>query len=209
VDDLGLGDRNLTQEIQAYLRIPVLGRIYAGWWRAHDSGSATLQRSVDFEGFTFTQSTTIDSEVTLDVGYLNYEFAFPTIPIGDVVKVEIGAELGVRGLRGFGSIHDTTSGQTESRTGTVGLPTLGAHVSAQLFTFVRADVEVLGLTFSYGPWSMHYLEASAEAVAQPLPWLFAGVGYKLVDLKFHHSGSQRFNLDLGVSGLFITAGLRF
>src|SRR5213079_2221872 len=32
--DLGLGDRNLTHEIQGYLRLPLLGRIYAGWWRA-------------------------------------------------------------------------------------------------------------------------------------------------------------------------------
>ena len=207
--DLGLGDRNLTTEIQAYLRLPVLGRIYAGWWRAHDTGSETLTRNVDFEGFTFSQSTTIDSEVTLDVGYLTYEFAFPTIPIGDLVKVELGAQLGVRALRGSGSIHDTSSGQTESKSGTVGLPTLGARVAVTLFTYVRAEVEVLGLAFSYGDWSMHYFEASGEIVAQPLPWLFAGVGYKLADLDFKHSGSQKFDLDVGVSGLYITAGVRF
>src|SRR5689334_11274556 len=50
--DLGLGDRNLTHEIQGYLGIPLLGRIYLGWWRAHDTGSETLTRTIDFEGFT-------------------------------------------------------------------------------------------------------------------------------------------------------------
>ena len=207
--DLGLGDRNPTTELQAYVKIPVLGRLYAGWWRARDSGSEDLTRTFDFEGFTFTASSRVDSEVSLDVAYLNYEFAFPTIPIGDLVKVELGAEIGVRGLRGFGSIHDTASGETESKTGTVGLPTVGAHATVQLFTYVRAEVEVLGLAFSYADWSMHYLEASGELVAQPLPWLFAGVGYKFVDLKFNHSGSQKFDLDLGVAGLYVTAGVRF
>ena len=48
--DLGLADRNWTTEIQAYLRIPVLGRIYAGWWRAHDTGDETLNRTFDFAG---------------------------------------------------------------------------------------------------------------------------------------------------------------
>jgi len=207
--DLGLGDRNLTHELQAYVRLPVFGRIYAGWWRAHDTGSETLTRTFDFEGVQFQASTQIDSEVTLDVFYLNYEFAFPTIPIGDMVKLELGAELGVRGLRGFGSIHDTSSGDTESRSGTVGLPTLGSHVTAQLFTYVRVEAEVLGLTFSYNDWAAHYLEASAEVVAQPLPWLFAGVGYKYVSLDVRHNSSQKFAVDVGVAGLYLTVGVRF
>jgi hypothetical protein len=208
-DDLGLGDRNLTHELQAYVKIPVLGRIYAGWWRAHDTGSDTLTRSFDFQGVTFTTSTRIDSEVTLDVAYLNYEFAFPTIPIGDVVKIELGAELGVRGIRGFGSIHDTTSGQTESKSGIAGLPTLGVHATAVLFTYLRAELEVLGLAFRYGDWSAHYLEWSAELVGQPLPWLFAGLGYKAVDINVRHGGTDKFAVDVGVSGLYITFGVRF
>jgi hypothetical protein len=207
--DLGLGDRNLTHELQAYLRIPVVGRIYLGWWRAHDTGSETLTRTFDFEGMTFTASSRVDSEVTLDVAYLTYEFAFPTIPVGDLVKVEPAIQLGIRGLRGHAEIHDSGSGQNSDETGTVGLPTLGAHVTVELFKFVRAEVEVLGLAFSYGDWSMHYIEASAEVVAQPIPVLFAGVGYKYVNLDFHHGGSQKFDLDVGVAGLYITAGVRF
>ncbi|HVE42746.1 MAG TPA: hypothetical protein VNM14_22890 [Planctomycetota bacterium] len=208
-DDLGLGDRNLTHEIQAYLRIPVIGRIYAGWWRAHDSGSETVQRTFDFEGVQFQASSRIDSDVTLDVAYLNYEFAFPTIPIGDLVRVEFGAQLGVRALHGRAVIDDSLSGEHADKAGTVGLPTLGAHVTATLFTYVRAEVEVLGLAFSYGDWSMHYFEASAEIVAQPLPWLFGGVGYKVVDFHFKQSGSKTFDLDAGVSGLYLTFGVRF
>ena len=207
--DLGLADRNLTHEVQAYLRIPVIGRIYAGWWRAHDTGSETISRNFDFLGVPFAAATTVDSSVTLDVGYLTYEFAFPTIPLGDVFKLELAAQVGARVLRGAGSVHDSASGSGGSDNGTVGLPTLGGHVTVQLFSVVRAEVEVLGLTFSYGPYHMHYLEAYGEVVAQPLPWLFAGLGYKYVNLNLHHGGTQKFDLDVGVAGLYLTAGIRF
>ena len=207
--DLGLGDRNWTTELQAYLRVPVLGRFYAGWWRAHDTGSETVTRQFDFNGVTFQVNSQVDSEVQLDVAYLTYEFAFPTIPLGDLIKMELALQAGIRGIRGEGSFNDSFSGETGHETGAVGLPILGGHVTVQLFQYVRAEVEVLGLMFAYGDWSAHYLEASGEIVAQPLPWLFAGVGYKYVRLDFHHGGSQLFDLDVGVDGLFITAGVRF
>src|SRR5262249_479502 len=118
--DLGLADRNLTHELQAYLRIPVLGRIYGGWWRAHDTRSETITRTSDFQGFTFTSTDTVNSEVTLDVGYLTYEFPFPTIPIGgDVLNLELAAQLSARAFRGDGKIDDTTSGQGGHKAGTV------------------------------------------------------------------------------------------
>jgi hypothetical protein len=83
--------------------------------------------------------------------------------------VEFGAQLGVRALHGRAVIDDSLSGEHADKAGTVGLPTLGAHVTATLFTYVRAEVEVLGLAFSYGDWSMHYFEASAEIVAPAAP----------------------------------------
>jgi hypothetical protein len=207
--DLGLADRNLTHEIQGYLGIPLLGRIYLGWWRAHDTGSETLDRTIEFEGFTYTASTRIDSEVTLDVAYLTYEFAFPTIPVGDIVSIELGAQVSLRGLRGEGTIDESAGGNHASDDGIVGLPTIGAHVTVQLFKLIRVEVEAAGLTFRYGDWSMHYWEVSAEVVAQPLPWLFAGVGYKLAEIHVENDGNQRFLVDVGVAGLYITAGVRF
>ena len=187
----------------------MVGRIYGGWWRAHDTGSETITRTIDFEGIQFTVADRVDSEVTLDVAYLTYEFAFPTIPVGDVLKLEFGAQLGARLMHGAGSIQDTVTGERGSGSGTAGLPTLGVHVTAELFKYVRAEVEVAGLTFSYGDWSLHYLEASGEVVAQPLPWLFAGVGYKHVALDIRHDGRDKFAVDVSVAGLYITFGVRF
>jgi hypothetical protein len=207
--DLGLDDRNWTHELQVYLRIPVLGRIYLGWWRAHDSGEETLTRTFDFQGVTFTVADQVKSEVTLDVGYLAYEFAFPTIPIGDAVGIELALQLSARAIRGDASIEDSVGGQKEDKRGTVGFPTVGGHVTVGLFSIVRAEIEVLGMAFRYGNWRAHYLEASGEVTASPLPWIFAGLGYKWTNLDILYHGNQRFMVDVTIKGLYLTAGVRF
>ena len=208
--DLGLADRNLTHELQAYLSIPVLGRIYVGWWQAQDEGSETLSRSIDFAGFTFTASTQVESEMRLDVAYLTYEFALPTIPVGDLMGIEVALQVSARGLRGDFSIRESAGGNSGSEDGIVGIPTIGGHVTVTMFdSLLRAEVEVVGLAFAYRDWKAHYFEASGEVVVQPIPWLFAGVGYKLVNLDFRHNEDPRFLVDVTVSGLYITAGVRF
>lgn len=206
-NDLGLGDRNWTAEVQAYLHVPLAGYIYAGWWRAHDSGSETLEKQVNFAGETFAASTQIDSEFTLDVGYLTYEFAFPVIPLGNLIKLELGVSVGARVIRGEGRIEDSSMSAHDS--GVVGLPTVGAHAALRLFNYVRADVEVLGLLFRYSGNEVHYLEAYAEVTVEPLPWVFAGVGYKLAEVDLQHRGSDSFHINLDLSGVYLTVGLRF
>jgi len=206
-DDLGLGHRNFSTELQLYARIPVVGRIYAGWWRAHDSGSSVLDQTITYAGQTFTAATSINSEVTLDTAYLTYEFAFPTIPLPALGKLELGASLGLHAFRGEGSV--VGSGIDAKGDGIMGLPTLGAHATVELFDVLRAEVEVLGMAFSYSDNQAHYLEAYAEVVAEPLPWLFAGLGYKFAAINVSHEGSNSFHVDVDISGLYLTAGVRF
>jgi len=206
-DDLGLGEKNFTTELQLYVRIPVVGRIYAGWWHAEDSGSSVLSRTISFAGQTFTASTPIDSEVTLDTAYLTYEFAFPTIPLPGFGKIELAASLGVHAFHGEGSV--VGGGIDGSRDGTIGLPTLGAHVTLGMFDWLRFEAEVQGLVFHYGDNEAHYLEVNAEVVAEPLPWLFAGVGYKYVAINATHEGSDSFHVNVDIAGFYLTVGLRF
>ena len=82
-------------------------------------------------------------------------------------------------------------------------------MTVDLLSYVRAEVEVLGLAFAYGGYRMHYLEAYGEIVTEPLPWVFAGVGYKYVNLNLHYNATQKFDLDVGVSGIYFTVGVRF
>jgi len=207
-NDLGLGNQNWTTELQAYLKIPVVGRIYLGWWQAHDSGSETLTRTISFGGQTFTSSTQVDSDVTLDVGYLMYEFALPVIPLGDLVSLEIGASAGVRVFRGHGKIEG--GGLDADEQGTAGLPTLGAHVTLRLFNTVRFEAEVLGLVFSYSDHDINYLEGFIEATVEPLPWIFVGAGYKFAMLNYDFDdGKDSAHLALDIAGFYLTVGVRF
>ncbi len=206
-DDLGLGDQQLTHEIQVYGRIPFFGRLVAGWWRSHDAGHDVLSQTINFAGQTFTQSTPIDTEYTLDVAYLNYELVLPTIPLGDLVKFEIAPSLGVTGIWASGSIDSAAISGSDS--GKVGLPTVGVHGTLRLFDFVRTEAEIRGLQFRYGDHEAHYFEAYGEAVVEPLPFLFAGVGYKLVQMNVKNTGNNPSHVDLDIAGFYITFGARF
>jgi len=206
--DLGLDGAEYTSEVQAYVAIPFLGKIYAGWWWLDRSGDEVLSRTITFADQSFTASTTVKSEVNLDVYYLSYEFVFPSIPVGEVVKWELGILAGIRLLDGGASIDSAIVSGADS--GIIGIPVIGGHAALQITEWIRMDAELMGLTFSYAGRRGTYLEAYGEIVAQPFPWLFAGIGYKHVLLELSdQSGSTDFELEITVSGLYFTAGVRF
>ena len=207
-DDLGVGDPAWSTEIQVYGRIPFFGKLYAGWWRIDRSGDEILSRTLTFADQTFTVATEVKTELTLDVGYLTYEFVFPSIPMGDLLKWEFGLQVGVRLMRGEGSLDSAFASGSDS--GIIGTPVVGGHAALQVTPYLRADVEVVGLGLSYSGRRGSYLEAYGEIVGQPFPWLFAGVGYKYVALRVKDGvGSTDFDLDMHITGLYLTAGVRF
>lgn len=206
--DLGLDSTEYTSELQAYVAFPLLGKIYAGWWWLDRSGDEVLSRTITFADQTFTASTTVKTEFDLDVYYLSYEFVFPSIPVGEVVKWELGILAGIRLLHAEASIDSAIADGSDS--GLIGIPVIGGHAALQITQWVRADVELMGLTFSYAGRRGTYMEAYGEIVAQPFPWLFAGIGYKHVLLELtDQSGSTDFQFDITVSGIYFTAGVRF
>lgn len=206
--DLGIGDRNLTHEVQGWGHIPFVGRLYAGWWEYEDSGSQMLTRTIQFAGNAYPVTTVVTSSVQLNVFYLNYELVLPTIPMGDVVQMEIGLQLGAQALHGVGSISG--SGFSGAANRWVGFPTIGGHVTVGFASWVRVEGEVRGMAFSYASDRMSYIETSGEVVVTPVPWVFAGVGYKYASLAIHHTPATDFLEFLTcVSGIYITVGFRF
>jgi hypothetical protein len=204
---LGLDDQEVVHEVQAYLRIPLLGRFYAGWWFSTFEGDETLSRTITFADQTFTASTPVESKLDLDVYYLSYEFVLPTIPDGDLLKAEIGVLVGLRGMVADGEV--SAAGQEASEDGAIGFPVLGVHGALRVTDWLRADAEIMGLPFEYGSSSVTYVEAFGEVVAQLGP-VFAGVGYKFVSIDLaDHRGDTDFDLNIGISGVYVTAGLRF
>ena len=206
--ELGLGSAEFAHEIQGYLAVPVLGKFYAGAWFTRLEGDKTLGRDINFEDETFFASTRVKTELDLDVYYLTYEFSFSP-PTGDFIDLEVGLQAGVRGILAEGAISESTFGLSESDTGFGVLPVIGVHGAVSFTEWLRADVEVVGLTFKQGSSKATYLEAYAEIVAQLGP-VFGGVGYKYVLIEIgDNRGSVDFDLDVVLDGIYLTAGVRF
>lgn len=205
--DLGMDDEEVVHELQAYLQLPLVGRFYVGWWGGHFEGDKTLTRTITYADQTYTASTQVHSELDLNVYYLSYELVLPTLPLGDAVRAEVGVLVGVRAILAEGSIEGGGSSGSESGGG--GLPLVGVHGALQVTPYLRADVEIMGLVFKYSDISLSYLEAFGEVVGQLGP-VFAGVGYKFVDIDLadHHSGVD-LDLDISLDGFYVTAGVRF
>ncbi len=202
-EHLGMDDVETVHEVQAYLSFPLLGNIYAGLWSGRFEGDRLLSETITFADLQFTASTTVESELELDVYYASYEFSLPLVPMFD-----LGVLAGIRVIHADGRVSATSVGEGQD-SGTVAIPVLGVHALVELASFLRAEAEVMGLTFKYGSSSGLYVEAYAEVVGQVGP-LFAGLGYKYVTLEIadHRSGTD-FDADIHLEGAYLTAGLRF
>ena len=204
--DTNLGGTVDIPEVEASVNVPYLGRFYAGWWRYNNSGDSTLDRTITFADQTFNVGTSIHTTLELNVAYLTYEYTFPKISIG-AGQLELGLELGLRFLSGDATLTD--AGVTSESRGTLPALVLGGRAIYQILPWLRAEAEAVGIKISIDKESVSYVETYAEIVAQPLPWLFGGVGYKYFEMSYGYSGRLNFDLDLQLSGVYLTVGVRF
>jgi hypothetical protein len=204
--DTDLGGRVDIPEIEAHVNIPYVGRLYLGWWRYDNGGDNTLARTITFADHTFNVGTTIHTHLELNVAYLTYEYAFPKIPIGPT-SLELGLELGMRFLSGDATVSD--AGQESESRGSLPALVLGGRAIYQMLPWLRAEAEVVGIQISIDKEKVSYVETFAEVVAQPLPWLFGGVGYKYMEMTYRYHARLNFALDLELSGAYVTVGIRF
>jgi hypothetical protein len=205
---LGLDDTELTHEIQLYVNVPVLGRFYGGYWWIDFKEDETLEQTVTFDDRVYAASTTVESELQLDVLYASYEFILASPALEELAKAEIGILAGARLIMADASIESLSASASEE--GTAPLPVVGAHAAIQATPWLRGDLEVMGMTFSVSDVSVTYIEAYVEVVAQPWMGFFVGPGYKFVSARIEdESGSTDFEIEFDIDGLYLTAGYRF
>jgi len=205
--DLDLGGHVDVPEIQAYFNIPYLGRLYVDWWRYANTGDSTLTRTINFGDHSFTGGSTIHSRFDLDIVSLTYEYTLPTISLGGVSYLELGLQFGAKSLSAEASLDDSLiQGTTRGTTYAV---VLGGRALVQILPWLRAEAELQGISVAISSEKVSYFETYVEAVAQPLPWLFAGVGYKYFQLTYRYEARLHFDLDFELSGAYLTVGVRF
>jgi len=107
LDDLGLDEKESTPSISARLRLSKRFSLDAGYFGYHESGKNRSKFDFDFGDITIPVNAITDSEINLDVYYVNLGYS-----VYSSANTEVGFGLGVHGA--------DFSLQIEAKTGSVG-----------------------------------------------------------------------------------------
>ena len=92
LDDLGLDEEEYTPAVSARLRLSKRLSLDAGYFGYHESGKNRSQFDYDFGDITIPVNAITDSEINLDVYYVNLGYA-----VYSSANTEVGLGIGVHG----------------------------------------------------------------------------------------------------------------
>ena len=205
--ELGLDDVEPIPELEAWIKIPVIGRFSASYWAGSFSGQRTLSQDISFDDVTFTAGTPVSSEIDLMVAAISYEFVLPSIPVGDLLAFEIGLLAGIRYLEADADVSG--GGSSASDSGNGGVPVIGLHATFLIAELIRLEGQIAGLAWEYSDTTTAFVDAYLEATMSFGP-IFGGVGYRYVNFFIEQQDDpDAYEVDLTIDGFYLTAGVRF
>ncbi|MBI5843568.1 MAG: hypothetical protein HZB23_02730 [Deltaproteobacteria bacterium] len=193
-DDLNLGQEGVP-EVTAFL---AAGRHHLGatYTRLNFSSSGVLKTDKIYAGYLIPKGTPVETE--LDWPMLDLEYGY------DIIKFDaILAGLSLTGIGRIKFMDASTSltmyGQTVESGFKPAVPMIGgaAHLDI-LLGMVAADVKVAGMAYS----SNTVLDASAEVVVTPLPFVGVSLGYRYLILDLEYDETYTDATFDGFYGLF-------
>lgn len=164
--------------------------IYVDYIKTRHKGSGNLNRTITFDDRTFTVGTNVSSEISMDWGRLGFRTDATSFGTGDVVTLNLGADLHF--IKLDASIDDGVL--KESKSVTFGLPTIGAGLEVRPVKNVALFADVAGMSFgSYG----HYLEFDTGVkvdcpLIKGVEWK---VGYKSKEFDLESEDNEKANLE--------------
>ncbi len=201
--DLGFDDsKNLTAEVA--LQFGDL-RLAAGYLPIKFSGNGTLNRTVNFNGQTYSGSVQTSSDVDInlyDVGLTYNILNFDDLP----VRFQLGPEIAVKivdaklSLDGQEDLTGTPLHEEESVTAPI--PTIGARVRVGIADYLAVVGRVGYLKYQ----DNSFLDADGQVEFSPIPLVGVYGGYRYFDVKVDESDIY---LDTQFSGPYAGAFVRF
>jgi hypothetical protein len=174
-------------------------KLTLGYWEALYTGTETLTTNITFAGVTYSVSDAVDSKLKITSYDLRAQLNLLSIS-----NAEIGIVGGVRMLKYYVQIVDTTSILAESDEAFAGVPYLGgaAEFLIQNLFVVGANV----VTFSYsdkdaGLKLNSYLDTNFYTELRVGP-LAARAGYSNIKLNFEKTGTDAVDMDHYIKGPF-------
>lgn len=173
---------------------------YVDYIKTKHEGNGALNRTITFDEKTYTVGTNVQSKIEMDWGRLGFRTDATSFGTGDVVTLNLGADLHF--IKLDASIDDGVTKTDESIT--FGLPTIGAGLEVRPVKNVALFADVAGMSFgSYGS----YLEYDAGVkvdcpIIKGVEWK---VGYKSKEFDLESEVDEKANLKF--SGAY--AGLTY
>jgi hypothetical protein len=207
-DQLGLGDRQRSPQIEAGAQIPFLFGFHAGWSTFKSEGDSTLGGSLTFGTRTFAPATTVHAEAELSdlwgeicVRPLNLDLVGFSIGLAGH---ELGAKI---------KLTDSSSGATESFDQSVFVPagSLRAHVTPLTGLTIEGRLHYMeiGLDGDH----IRFAQAEFQASYCPIRWVgvLAGYRYDLYDVHLHQPNGANSSADanLHLSGPYVGLMAKF
>lgn len=206
---------NLEQEEDlpygtVWLGVPMVGRMIVDYWTGLYEGDETVTADVTFAGTTFTLGEDVHTEIDWRSLAFAFEYSFDTPLSRGTADLRLGLRGGVKYLR-IDVLLESALRQ-EEETLHLPIPVLGAVAELRLGPYVSAVVEGLGMRVS--SWdqgitgTVYDISASARIGYRGF---FAGAGYRWFSLSLddeREDGSE-VSIDLGITGAFVEAGVRF
>jgi hypothetical protein len=199
--DLGIKDENFPEVRLTWYTGPK-SKIRLAYTQTGFEGDENLNRTIEFDGQTYTAGTRVETDVK--VKYLRLGWAWQFIDIGKGV-VKLGTLLEGKGFWGKVSLDapDLSPSVKESEKFLFGLPTIGIALDIHPHKMVNIFAEGSGLTAgSYG----YTYDAEVGAKLIPVKFLTIIGGYRIFGLKAKHNQDYA---ELMFHGPFAGATLRF
>jgi hypothetical protein len=198
-DDLGIGDENLLEARLAWNTGPN-SKIKFAYTQVGYSGSKNVDKTITFEGKTYTVGTNVESD--LDIQYLRLGWAWQFINLAEG-KVKLGTLLDVKALMLEASLDAPSLGFSESADFAGALPTVGLVLDLNPIEKVNLFAEVSGLTAGdYG----YFIDTEFGIKLTPMKNFSFSAGYRIFDMKFENDPDYA---ELTISGPFIGGTLKF
>jgi hypothetical protein len=199
--DLGIKDENFPEARVTWYTGPK-SKIRLAYTQAGFEGDENLDRTIEFDGQTYTVGTRVETDVK--VRYLRLGWAWQFIDIGKGV-VKLGTLLEGKGFWGKVTLEapDLSPSLRESEKFLFGLPTLGIALDINPHKMINIFAEASGLTAgSYG----YVYDAEVGVKLIPVKFLSIIGGYRIFDIKAKHNDDYA---KLRLHGPFAGATLRF
>ncbi|MDP2689119.1 MAG: hypothetical protein Q8P48_03290 [Deltaproteobacteria bacterium] len=189
VDDLGLDENKGFLEGRITLELGS-HKLRYGFVPLKWDGSKTLDRNITFGGQTFTATTQVDSELTVNYHRLGYEY-----DIIDTLENRLGVIFELKYLDGEASLDAAGASETESFR--LPIPTVGVAAQVGLPFLFSVGGEVTGVTLGA---NAYLVDGEAAINLKPAPFVVISGGYRILKV---HAEKDLDRGDITVQGPFV------